>query len=187
MKKTGLISAIAIGLFTLMLCGCGPTTYFESWYDENGYVEITEEPNSDPRYEPIKTYEFIPYTNPKTINKDLVVRWDHSYGSSNLECKFEVQKVENDPANGIAYQFTTFYSKNFILTSNFYTKIDGFYFYRDRDRVYVLNDMYRYGYYDHTGYDQGKRRFKISINGMKPLEIEMDYPNNITNNPYPGN
>ena len=182
MKKTCLISLIILGLATVLLSSCGSSdsVYYEDWFETNGYVE-TEATYANERTGQTTTKStFIAGDHPEGVS--IAVRHEHRYSKS-LSCTFRVKTIQTDLENDIIEELRedTSKTKRFTIpTNSTFEKIDGFIFYCDDEYVYVVNNLYKYGYRDHTNkYTNPQYRFEVSISGLPRLTIDMDHVGNV--------
>lgn len=177
MKKIffAVLSILVISLFSSCIINSSGNTsdkisvYSEPWFDTEGYVisKKSERTNND---------VFVSFEEGEHPEGEYVaVRYEHSY-VNRPRCTFEVQKLTTDVDKNIVSEYITDSTKteNFIISKTPETKIQGFVFWCDEDTVYVVNDLYRYGYSDAKA-GTAQYKFKITINGIKTLPIYMSY------------
>ena len=159
----------ALTLFT----SCGEpseSVYYEPWFETEGYV-ITK------TNERTGTKSFVSFeegTPPEGTS--IAVQYDHSW-IKNPRCTFYVQKLTTDLDNDIVDEFVTDDTKTdtFTIINKPYDRNTGFIFWCDAERVYVVNNLYSYGFSDAPSSKKAQYRFIISINGIKRLELYMNY------------
>jgi len=181
MKKTIFLSLILIfaaGFFT----SCIQSEYFDPWVETEGYV-VTTNKNNERTGKNEEFSEFIVGDHPEGYF--VAVRYEHELLKIPY-CTFEVQTPQTDIDHDIIYEFMTDPTKtvNFEITSQPYNDILGFIFYCDNDKVYIINNLYKLGYVEHTNKSsrsKGDVRFVIKVNGIQKLELEMD---RTMNTPY---
>ena len=188
MKKQTMILTVIIGFIALTLTGCGDfntdSSYWEDWFDTVGYVEVSNEIN-ERTGEIDSNSKFIAGKHPEDVA--IAVRHEHKYTNS-LSCTFKVKKLTTDLKNDIIDELKedSSLTKRFSIPKNTsFEKIEGFIFYCDDEYVYVVNNLYKDGYVEHTSTRSNPElRFEISINGLPKLTIDMDYKPKVDNKPY---
>ena len=159
MKKTILFifSILIICMFSSCIDSPSTNVYFESWFDTTGYVV----------YDEIGSFsEFVEGTKNKPENQSKAIIWEHRYIKT-PRCELTPQVWDSE---NIEYKdFDKSYY--FEITSTPRT-INGLIFYRDSDKVYVINNKYD-TYRDKEFRDGDEYRFKIEINGMRDRDFKM--------------
>ncbi|MBO4533385.1 MAG: hypothetical protein J5726_06780 [Treponema sp.] len=139
--------------------------YSESWFDTTGYV-VTDENGS---------YSFVAGTTNKPANQAKAILWEHRYIRTPV-CELTPQIWDSE---NIEYRDIESRPIRFEITST-PRNINGLIFYRDTDKVYVINNKYD-TYRDKDFFDKDQYRFKIEISGIRDLEFKM-VKNNATGN-----
>ena len=174
----------------MALTGCGDSVsnsvYWEDWFETEGYVKTTSAADERTGGSHVSAV-FVPGPHPEDAK--IAVRHEHKYTRTPITCTFKVQKLTTDLDNDIVDEYVTdeALTKRFSITKTPFTKIVGFMFYCDDEYVYVVNDLYKYNYVDHSNSNpriKAEYRFYISINGMQNLKLDMDYKVTQSNKPY---
>lgn len=177
MKKTGLISAFAIGLFTLMLCGCGPTSNnYDPWEGPiKGYITFDENGNFT---------GFIQGNNPgdQTNNSTCYI---HEYDRNNPNGYISKQTMSNSSLDWEDDYGTREYIRFKKLNSigQFSTTgLDYIYYYCDDNYLYLINNRGKIG--DKETVYQGLANYRIflDMNGLKDITIYMIDHDHVQNN-----
>lgn len=187
MKKHSLFLVVLIGfvVFGLSSCGGSPSNsvYWEDWFESVGYVETSN--NVNERTGEKSNSKFIAGNHPEGVA--IAVRHEHRYTNS-LSCTFRVKTLQTDKDNGIVDELIEDASltKRFTIPKNAnFEKIEGFIFYCDEEYVYVVNNLYKSGYLEHTNTRTNPEyRFEISVSGLPRLTIDMDYKPKTEYKPY---
>lgn len=174
MKKTVFFAISLVFLMTLIFSSCIQSHYFEDWESDVGYVVTNTIQSSDGTTKPKEI--FIGFVSgDKPDGETVAVCYSHSYITSSPYCTIEVQKVGNDITQNIANEYLTEKQESFYIRDiNNVKEYSGFFVYRDRDFIYVINDNFKNGYYNYMGNGKGDVRYKITITGMRTLYIEME-------------
>lgn len=181
-----IIAAFA-GIF-LSSCGASDSVYCEDWFETNGYV--IEGTVLNPRTgQTDNNSEFVAGVIPD--GETVAVRYEHTYNPErSLSCTFKVYKLTTDEDREIVDELIEDpnLTKRFTIPrSGNFEKIEGFIFYCDpaSNMVYVVNNLYKDKYVDHSNYRKNPEyRFEISINGIRRLTIDMNYQTTTNNRPY---
>lgn len=187
MKKYGLFLAVLIGFVVFGLSSCGSSAsnsvYWEDWFETVGYVEVSSDVNE--RTGETANSKFVAGNHPEGVS--IAVRHEHRYTNS-LSCTFKVKKLTTDAENDIVDELVedTALTKRFSIPRNSnFEKIEDFIFYCDDEYVYVVNNLYKDGYVEHTNPRTNPQyRFEISVSGLPRLTIDMDYKPKVDNRPY---
>lgn len=140
------------------------TVYSESWFDRTGYVVNDENGNFK---------EFVEGTVNKPAGQASAVLWEHSY-VSDPRCILTVQKWNSE-----SIEYEDFFRDSFDIRSTA-REYNGLIFYRDAEKVYVINNKYN-DYNDKEFRDKDELRIKINISGIRNLELKMVSKSNYGN------
>ena len=171
MKKSIFLISILI-ILTCLFSSCIPDSnsiYWDPWVDTEGYVTRRKTGRTD-------NSSFVSFeegTPPE--GSYIAVRYEHAYDRRPY-CSFDVYKRETDIDKDIVEEFVKQDDKSddFIISKTPYDKIQGFVFYCDDNTVYIINDLYQYGYRETTE-NKADTHFKIRVSGIRTLDLYMKH------------
>ena len=166
-----LISVMLVTLFTS--CGSGSSVYSESWFTKKGYITYTKDP-----FDGYIIKNFYAEGAEIPVEEAPVFpakRYSHRYEKT-PSCRFIVKQWMNDPANEIL-GYETIATYRFTITEDPEEYVDGFWFWCDKEYVYVVNTLYNDDFKDKKSSKPSSSandyKFIIDINGICDYEFEM--------------
>ncbi len=169
MKKTGLITLIAIGFIVILFSGCGASNYFEDWegpikgyitFDENGNFTGFQQgnnPGDQTNNATCYIHEYSRSSPSAYISKQLL-------DNSDLEWKDDIGTEER------------IYFKKIGAIGKFTTEvgIKDMYFYCDDEYVYIINNREaKYGDKETRRQNLANYRIFVDMIGLRDLAIYM--------------
>ncbi len=165
----------SLTLFTGCIINPSKSTYFEPWFDTEGYVVYTQNQRNNN-----KTFSEFVESNNIPEGEKLAVKWEHvkKEDSSRVWCSFKAYARETDIDKGIVKDFVEQEDKSkssIRITSVPYENIQGFILYSDDENVYIINDLYKLGYKEVQYARDADVKFVFDVTGMLNLTIYMKY------------
>ena len=183
-NKTMIIILSVLTVITLFT-GCidpSKSTYFDPWFDTEGYVVYTQSQRTND-----KTFSEFVESNNIPDGEKFAVKWEHikKEGTSKPWCTFKYYKRVTDAEAGYAYELVEQEdkTKSFRVTTDPYESLEGFIIYCDDENVYVINNLYKFGYKDVRNERDAEFKFVFDVYGMKYLTLYMALDNTSTK-PY---
>ncbi len=177
MKKL-LILFSSLLIFACIFTSCiDPNSpYFEDWTETEGYA-VTKISNNGRTDE--NTLSFESFIATKTIpeGQTIAVCYQHALGSSKHPyCTITVEEPQTDIDKAIVEEYVETKKERIYVSENAKFIFDGIIIYCDNEFVYVINDLYKYNYRDHTKTrPKAQYHIEIFISGMKHLDFYLNH------------
>lgn len=177
MKKHFILFISAL-LVTCVFTSCidPDSTYFDDWTETEGYA-VTKSVNNGRSDENSLSFESFVPTNTIPEDQTIAVCYKHALGSSKHPyCTITVEEPQTNIEEDIVDEYVETKKERIYVSESAKFIFEGIIIYCDDEFVYVINDLYKYNYRDHTKTKpKAQYHIEIFVRGMKPLDFYLNH------------